>query len=91
MARQILLSSDTEFGGSLLPKESREWIETIDPRKGAIFGIQRVILRLRELGVSGGQISARSFNHHQVDSSEVAQALFDTVPHGSTEGAPESK
>jgi phosphotriesterase-related protein len=55
-ARQIFLSTDSMFGGSLLPEDIREWRETIDPPEGMLFVAQKLLPRLRELGVSSEQI-----------------------------------
>jgi len=55
-ADKIFLSSNSEFGGSLLPAESRDWRENIDPQEGILFSARRLLPFLSELGVSSGQI-----------------------------------
>ena len=55
-ANKIFLSSDSEFGGSLLPEETRDWRENIDAAEGMLFTTLRLLPRLRELGVSSDQI-----------------------------------
>lgn len=55
-AGNIFLSQDAEFGGVLVPKESREWRETIDPPEGMLFVTQRLIPHLRQIGVSDRDI-----------------------------------
>jgi phosphotriesterase-related protein len=55
-AHRLFLSSDSEFGGSLLPAEARDWRENLDPAEGMLFGMRRLLPRLRELGVSSEQI-----------------------------------
>jgi phosphotriesterase-related protein len=55
-ADKLFLSSDTEFGGSLLPEETRDWRENLDPPEGMLFGTRRLLPRLTELGVSSEQI-----------------------------------
>ena len=53
---KLFLSSDSMFGGSLLPEETREWRENLDPAEGMLFVAHRLLPRLRELGVSSQQI-----------------------------------
>jgi predicted metal-dependent phosphotriesterase family hydrolase len=55
-ARQLFLSSDSEFGGSLLPEDIRDRRENIDPPEGMLFSVRRLLPRLGELGVSSEQI-----------------------------------
>ncbi|HEY6643650.1 phosphotriesterase family protein [Povalibacter sp.] len=55
-ANKVFLSSDSEFGGSLLPEETRDWRENIDAAEGMLFTARRLLPRLRELGVSSDQI-----------------------------------
>ena len=57
-ADKIFLSQDSEFGGSLLPEEAREWREKIDPPEGMLFTIRKTIPYLKQLGVSDQQIHA---------------------------------
>lgn len=51
-ADKIFLSQDSEFGGALLPEESREWRETIDPPDGLLFTTRKLIPYLKQIGVS---------------------------------------
>ena len=53
---KLFLSSDSEFGGSLLPEETRDWRENIDPPEGMLFSVRRLLPRLGELGVSSKHI-----------------------------------
>ena len=53
---KLFLSSDSEFGGSLLPQKTRDWRENIDPPEGMLFSTRKLIPRLIELGVSEQQI-----------------------------------
>ena len=55
-ADKLFLSSDSEFGGSLLPEETRDWRENLDPPEGMLFSARRLLPRLSELGVSSEQI-----------------------------------
>lgn len=55
-ASKIFLSADSEFGGALLPKEAREWRETIDPPDGMLFENRKLIPYLEQIGVSGQDI-----------------------------------
>ena len=55
-ANKVFLSSDSEFGGSLLPEETRDWRENIDAAEGMLFTALKLLPRLRELGVSNDQI-----------------------------------
>jgi phosphotriesterase-related protein len=57
-ADKLFLSSDSEFGGSLLPEETRDWRENLDPSEGMLFSVRRLLPRLSELGVSSEQIHA---------------------------------
>jgi phosphotriesterase-related protein len=51
-AGKIFLSQDSEFGGSLLPEDAREWRETIDPADGILFTTGKLIPYLKRIGVS---------------------------------------
>lgn len=51
-ADKIFLSQDSEFGGSLLPEEARDWREKIDPPDGLLFTTRNTIPSLTKLGVS---------------------------------------
>jgi phosphotriesterase-related protein len=55
-AHQLFLSSDSMFGGSLLPEGTRDWRENIDPPEGMLFSVRRLLPRLGELGVSNEQV-----------------------------------
>ncbi|MFO1248610.1 MAG: hypothetical protein U1E93_10405 [Alphaproteobacteria bacterium] len=55
-ADKIFLSQDVEFGGAMLPPEARQWRETIDPAEGMLFGMRRLIPRLKQIGVPDGAI-----------------------------------
>ena len=57
-ADKIFLSHDSEFGGSLIPEEAREWRETIDPPDGMLFITRKMIPYLTQLGVSRREIYA---------------------------------
>jgi phosphotriesterase-related protein len=57
-ARCIFLSQDTEFGGALLPEESRNWREKIDPAEGMLFTSRKLIPYLASIGVSARDIHA---------------------------------
>ena len=57
-ADKIFLSQDSELGGSLLPEETRDWREKIDPPDGMLFTTRRVIPYLTQLGVSQREIQA---------------------------------
>ena len=55
-ANKIFLSTDSEFGGLLLPAEVREWRETIDPPDGMLFETRKLIPALKQIGVSEADI-----------------------------------
>jgi phosphotriesterase-related protein len=57
-ADKIFLSQDAEFGGSLLPEETRGWRERIDPRDGMLFITHQLIPHLERIGVSERDIHA---------------------------------
>lgn len=57
-ARQLFISSDSEFGGALLPEDARHWRESIDPAEGMLFSVRKLLPHLRELGVSTAHIHA---------------------------------
>jgi phosphotriesterase-related protein len=57
-ADKIFLSTDSEFGGSLLPEETKEWRERIDPPDGMLFNTRKTIPYLMQLGVSQREIHA---------------------------------
>jgi phosphotriesterase-related protein len=55
-AGRIFLSQDLEFGGSLLPDEAKGWRDKIDPPEGMFFVTQKLIPRLKHIGVSDRDI-----------------------------------
>jgi phosphotriesterase-related protein len=55
-ANKLFLSQDTEFGGSLLPPDAKEWRDTLDPPEGMLFTTRKLIPHLKGLGVSDQQI-----------------------------------
>ncbi len=55
-ADRLFLSTDSEFGGALLPEKARDWRENLDPAEGMLFSIRKLIPRLEELRVSEQQI-----------------------------------
>jgi phosphotriesterase-related protein len=55
-ADKVFISSDSEFGGSLLPEETRDWRENIDPPEGMLFTPHRLLPRLSEMGISSEKI-----------------------------------
>jgi phosphotriesterase-related protein len=55
---RLFLSTDSELGGSLLPKETRDWRENLDPSEGLLFSVHRLLPSLSELGISSEQIHA---------------------------------
>ncbi len=67
-AGKLFLSTDSMFGGSLLPEETREWRENLDPPEGMLFVAHNLLPRLREMGVTN--------QHIQVMTVENPQAFF---------------
>ena len=65
-ANKLFLSSDTEFGGALLPEKTRDWRENLDPGEGMLFGTRKLIPRLIELGVSDQQIRVMTVENPKV-------------------------
>jgi phosphotriesterase-related protein len=57
-AGKIFLSTDSEFGGSLLPQETKEWRDKLDPPDGMLFNTRKTIPYLTQLGVSQREIHA---------------------------------
>jgi phosphotriesterase-related protein len=57
-ADKIFLSHDSEFGGSLLPAETRGFREKLDPPDGMLFITRKMIPYLTQLGVSQREIQA---------------------------------
>jgi phosphotriesterase-related protein len=60
---RLFLSSDSMFGGSLLPEESRDWRENLDPPGGMLFISRTLLPRLREAGVSNEQIQVMTVDN----------------------------
>jgi phosphotriesterase-related protein len=55
-ADKLFLSTDSEFGGALLPDNAKEWRDTIDPPEGMLFTTRKLIPYLTRLGVTDQQI-----------------------------------
>ena len=55
-ANKIFLSQDLEFGGSLLPEESKDWRSKLDPPDGMLFTTRKLIPHLKQIGVSDRNI-----------------------------------
>lgn len=55
-AGKIFLSVDSEFGGSLLPEDRREWREKLDPPDGMLFNTRKLTPYLKQIGVSDHNI-----------------------------------
>jgi phosphotriesterase-related protein len=55
-ADKIFLSHDSEFGGSLLPAETRGFREKLDPPDGMLFITRKLIPYLKQIGVSDRNI-----------------------------------
>jgi phosphotriesterase-related protein len=55
-AGEIFLSQDSEFGGSLLPQDLKDWRDKIDPPDGMLFVMRKLIPHLKQLGVSDRNI-----------------------------------
>lgn len=55
-ADKIFLSQDSEFGGSLLPAEAKEWRDKMDPPEGMLFTTRKMIPYLAQIGVSQPEI-----------------------------------
>jgi len=55
-AEKIFLSQDSEFGGSLLPEDAKEWRDKLDPPEGMLFTIRKLIPYLERLGVRDQEI-----------------------------------
>lgn len=53
---RIFLSTDSEFGGWLLPEEAKEWRDKLDPPDGMLFITQTLIPHLKRLGVTDEEI-----------------------------------
>ncbi len=65
-ADKIFLSQDSEFGGSLLPEQARDWREKLDPPYGLLFTTRKTLL------VAAQRLAARHSHDHRRES----QALF---------------
>lgn len=55
-ANKIFLSQDSEFGGSLLPEETKDWRRKLDPSDGMLFTTRKLIPHLKQIGVSDRNI-----------------------------------
>jgi phosphotriesterase-related protein len=55
-ADKIFLSQDSEFGGSLLSEQTKDWREKIDPPDGMFFVTRKFIPYLKQIGVSDHSI-----------------------------------
>jgi phosphotriesterase-related protein len=55
-ASKIFLSQDSEFAGSLLPEETKDFRSKLDPPDGMLFGTRRLIPYLKRIGVSDRDI-----------------------------------
>jgi phosphotriesterase-related protein len=73
-ASKLFLSTDSEFGGALLPEKARDWREDLDAREGMLFGIRKLMPRLVELGVSARQILVMTRDNPAVFFSRTATA-----------------
>jgi phosphotriesterase-related protein len=62
-ADKIFLSSDSELGGVLLPKETRDWRENIDPPDGMLFSTRKLIPYLKQIGISDRDIDIITVDH----------------------------
>ncbi|HSS13201.1 MAG TPA: hypothetical protein VLL04_04880, partial [Rhizomicrobium sp.] len=62
-AGKIFLSQDAEFGGALLPGESRNWREKIDPAEEMLFTSRKLIPYLASIGVSARDIHAMTVDN----------------------------
>ena len=51
-ADKIFLSQDSEFGGSLIPEDAKEWRAKIDPPEEMLFTTRKLIPYLEQIGVS---------------------------------------
>ena len=51
-ANKIFLSQDTEFGGSLLPADVKDFRSKLDPSEGLLFTVRTLIPYLKQIGVS---------------------------------------
>ena len=50
-ADKLFLSTDAEFGGSLLPEKAKGWRDKIDPPEGMLFTLRKLIPYLEQIGV----------------------------------------
>jgi phosphotriesterase-related protein len=68
-AGKIFLSQDSEFGGSLLPEDAKDFRSKLDPPDGLLFAASELIPSLKQAGVSDQAIhtmtveNPRSFFH----------------------------
>jgi len=63
LANKIFLSQDSEFGGSLLPEQAKEWRDKIDPQEGMFFEKRRLIPYLKQIGVSDRDIEVMTIDN----------------------------
>lgn len=64
-AGKIFLSQDSEFGGSLLPPQAREWRDRIDPSEGLLFVTRKLLPYLRQAGTSDRDIHTMTVENPQ--------------------------
>ncbi len=64
-AGKIFLSQDSEFGGSLLPPQAREWRDRIDPPEGLLFVTRTLVPYLRQAGMSDRDIHTMTVENPQ--------------------------
>ena len=57
-ADKIFLSQDSEFGGSLLPEDVKDFRSKLDPADGMLFTTRTLIPYLKRIGVSERSIHA---------------------------------
>jgi predicted metal-dependent phosphotriesterase family hydrolase len=55
-AGKIFLSQDSEFGGSLIPEDKKDWRDKIDPADGLLFTTRKLVPYLKQIGVSEDSI-----------------------------------
>jgi len=55
-ADKIFLSQDSEFGGALLPEETKDFRSKLDPPEGMLFVTRKLIPYLSQIGVAASHI-----------------------------------
>ena len=55
-AKNLFLSQDVEFGGSLLSEEAKDFRSKLDPPEGLLFTTRKLVPHLRQIGVSDQDI-----------------------------------